>query len=219
MEGLPDWFQYGDELAFSPPTPSSFSKPEAAADRYSGSSCYGIQQPQSHPQSQPRLTTHNPYSYAPVESQKVSPLKTRLKELADHAAACKGEATAERLEVLEEGLLALADWASGICVPLPDLPPLPTPKAKAKDQGQPVSNVEHMNRGRPCPHNAWDNLRARRGVVTLRCRKCQCQWRTPSHTTRRCPLFDIGKCANEQCPKLHVFRSKKTSEDFHPGEP
>ena len=64
---------------------------------------------------------------------------------------------------------------------------------------------------RPCSHNNWDNVRARKGAVTLRCRTCQAQWRVMLQTVRRCPHFDTGRCnKNENCPKLHVHRSKQS---------
>ena len=64
---------------------------------------------------------------------------------------------------------------------------------------------------RPCDHNTWDNVRARKGAVTLRCRTCQSQWRVLLQSVRRCPHFDTGRCQKAgQCAKLHVFRSKQS---------
>ena len=64
---------------------------------------------------------------------------------------------------------------------------------------------------RPCDHNTWDNVRARKGAVTLRCRTCQSQWRVLLQSVRRCPHFDTGRCNKAgQCAKLHVFRSKQS---------
>eukprot|EP01059_Diplonema_ambulator_P009099 TRINITY_DN1890_c1_g3_i1.p2 TRINITY_DN1890_c1_g3~~TRINITY_DN1890_c1_g3_i1.p2 ORF type:complete len:180 (+),score=30.58 TRINITY_DN1890_c1_g3_i1:79-540(+) len=68
----------------------------------------------------------------------------------------------------------------------------------------------------PCSHNCWDNLRAKRETVTLRCRQCQKQWKTQALRLKRCPNFSRTSkmtCQDgESCPLIHVFRFKLSSK-------
>ncbi|KAJ9468815.1 hypothetical protein DIPPA_20476 [Diplonema papillatum] len=70
---------------------------------------------------------------------------------------------------------------------------------------------------RPCGHNAWDNVRAAKGKITLRCRKCQLQWRAPAELARheaRCEAFADGKCdLGDHCEKMHLHYRKQCLEE------
>eukprot|EP00756_Hemistasia_phaeocysticola_P008200 Hpha_TRINITY_DN14535_c1_g1::TRINITY_DN14535_c1_g1_i2::g.46749::m.46749 len=86
-------------------------------------------------------------------------------------------------------------------------PPVdPQPAAGAPTSGQ-------MKRA-PCPHNAWDNVRIKHGMSTLRCRICQCKWRLHFSQLTRCQDFRRGTCKNE-CPYVHVHQFKETLESRH----
>eukprot|EP01062_Namystynia_karyoxenos_P055918 TRINITY_DN4692_c0_g1_i2.p1 TRINITY_DN4692_c0_g1~~TRINITY_DN4692_c0_g1_i2.p1 ORF type:complete len:403 (+),score=95.97 TRINITY_DN4692_c0_g1_i2:131-1339(+) len=62
----------------------------------------------------------------------------------------------------------------------------------------------------PCSHNMWDNIRAKKECVTLRCRSCQVRWKACSTRLPRCPEFS----ATSSCPRaptchlIHIFRYK-----------
>eukprot|EP00760_Papus_ankaliazontas_P029319 PhM_4_TR419/c5_g2_i2/m.23560 len=59
-----------------------------------------------------------------------------------------------------------------------------------------------------CRHNNWDNVRVKKGVVTLACRICRVKWKTVS-TIVKCPDFFHGLCLlGVDCPLLHVHRYK-----------
>eukprot|EP01064_Diplonema_japonicum_P015180 TRINITY_DN22944_c0_g1_i1.p2 TRINITY_DN22944_c0_g1~~TRINITY_DN22944_c0_g1_i1.p2 ORF type:complete len:138 (+),score=19.08 TRINITY_DN22944_c0_g1_i1:68-481(+) len=68
----------------------------------------------------------------------------------------------------------------------------------------------------PCEHNCWDNLRAKRDTVTLRCRLCQRQWKTQTLRLQRCPNFSrtskITCPEGEECALIHVYRFKLSSK-------
>eukprot|EP00756_Hemistasia_phaeocysticola_P019881 Hpha_TRINITY_DN15687_c5_g3::TRINITY_DN15687_c5_g3_i1::g.99106::m.99106 len=67
---------------------------------------------------------------------------------------------------------------------------------------------------RPCPHNAWDDVRTRKGCKVLRCRVCQELWRLPSGLVHRCQPFFNGCCPHPTtCRLLHIFRQKETLEE------
>ena len=61
---------------------------------------------------------------------------------------------------------------------------------------------------RPCIHNNWDHIRSRRGVVYLRCRICELQWKMNSRDKRyttRCIDFRHNECIDDiLCENLHV---------------
>ncbi|KAJ9458009.1 hypothetical protein DIPPA_11271 [Diplonema papillatum] len=69
---------------------------------------------------------------------------------------------------------------------------------------------------RPCCHNAWDNVRIKRGWAILRCRICQCQWRLRPTAIPHCTDFARGAGAcprGVECPQLHVHRTREQSSD------
>eukprot|EP01060_Flectonema_neradi_P033255 TRINITY_DN5520_c0_g2_i1.p1 TRINITY_DN5520_c0_g2~~TRINITY_DN5520_c0_g2_i1.p1 ORF type:complete len:290 (+),score=56.97 TRINITY_DN5520_c0_g2_i1:39-908(+) len=80
------------------------------------------------------------------------------------------------------------------------------------DESMTAVDAQSLPSTRPCSHNNWDNVRARKGSVTLRCRSCQSQWRVPLHLVRRCPNFDTPRGCRKttSCNKLHVHRSKQS---------
>ncbi|KAJ9449152.1 hypothetical protein DIPPA_24443 [Diplonema papillatum] len=66
-----------------------------------------------------------------------------------------------------------------------------------------------------CVHNSWDNVRIMKGQVTLRCRDCQSQWRTPADGAWRrskCLLFNTSRGCSDgvSCAKLHVHPKKQS---------
>ena len=65
---------------------------------------------------------------------------------------------------------------------------------------------------RPCSHNSWDNVRAKRRTVTLRCRMCNLKWKTVNNAIERCKDFTTGSCTQENCTKIHVHRLKFSVE-------
>ena len=67
------------------------------------------------------------------------------------------------------------------------------------DAGEPV----------PCCHNRWDNLRAKKEAVTLRCRECHLQWKTTALRHNKCPYFTKDNCPEgAACTRIHVYRFK-----------
>ena len=64
---------------------------------------------------------------------------------------------------------------------------------------------------RPCSHNSWDNVRSKAGVITLRCRQCQGQFKGHPSLLVLCKEFqDAMTCSKENCTSLHVFKHKET---------
>ncbi|KAJ9461255.1 hypothetical protein DIPPA_22801 [Diplonema papillatum] len=64
----------------------------------------------------------------------------------------------------------------------------------------------------PCAHNDWDNVRVKKGFITLRCRSCQLQWKTETDKIRKCLAFFQGaSCVKGSlCPNPHVHRYKQS---------
>eukprot|EP01062_Namystynia_karyoxenos_P007662 TRINITY_DN1268_c0_g1_i1.p1 TRINITY_DN1268_c0_g1~~TRINITY_DN1268_c0_g1_i1.p1 ORF type:complete len:308 (+),score=75.81 TRINITY_DN1268_c0_g1_i1:114-926(+) len=57
----------------------------------------------------------------------------------------------------------------------------------------------------PCKHNEWDNIRVKKGIIMLRCRVCQLQWKTPSRELRKCRDFEVCRCTlGAACPLTHI---------------
>ena len=72
-------------------------------------------------------------------------------------------------------------------------------------------SVSPSTRGkRPCSHNSWDNVRVKKGCVTLRCRQCQAQWRRALENLPRCPIFtQSSTCPHgDSCELLHLHTFK-----------
>ena len=70
---------------------------------------------------------------------------------------------------------------------------------------------------RPCLHNDWDNVRVKKGFITLRCRICQLQWKTETENIRKCIDYFQTSCSRgTSCPYPHIHRYKmsvKTREE------
>eukprot|EP01064_Diplonema_japonicum_P028403 TRINITY_DN4352_c0_g1_i1.p1 TRINITY_DN4352_c0_g1~~TRINITY_DN4352_c0_g1_i1.p1 ORF type:complete len:481 (+),score=137.05 TRINITY_DN4352_c0_g1_i1:59-1444(+) len=64
----------------------------------------------------------------------------------------------------------------------------------------------------PCVHNNWDNVRVKKGFITLRCRVCQEQWKTETEKVRKClNFFQSGSCVKGTlCPNPHIHRYKQS---------
>ena len=60
----------------------------------------------------------------------------------------------------------------------------------------------------PCPHNQWDNLRMRKGVMMLRCRCCGESWKV----FRPAPCNDFFKFQScplgDNCPRPHIYKTR-----------
>eukprot|EP01060_Flectonema_neradi_P032263 TRINITY_DN5099_c0_g1_i1.p1 TRINITY_DN5099_c0_g1~~TRINITY_DN5099_c0_g1_i1.p1 ORF type:complete len:370 (+),score=71.79 TRINITY_DN5099_c0_g1_i1:61-1170(+) len=85
-----------------------------------------------------------------------------------------------------------------------------TPAACAAFGGKNRSG-KPLNLKCPCPHNSWDNVRAKKGGATLRCRICQVQWKTSLSDLTRCTAFMKGQCTLEKnCPNIHVHGKKQS---------
>jgi len=69
-----------------------------------------------------------------------------------------------------------------------------------------------------CRHNAWDNVRVRKGVLTLSCRVCRVKWKINSSISK-CPAFFNGHCyLGVDCPLLHVHRYKNKDKSPNQGD-
>ncbi|KAJ9461104.1 hypothetical protein DIPPA_02416 [Diplonema papillatum] len=81
----------------------------------------------------------------------------------------------------------------------------------AEAKGLAGKNSAKVGYVKPCTHNRWENVRVKKGLVTLRCRECQQQWRQVSGTLNKCP--DFPRCPNgAACEMLHVHSSKKAAD-------
>ncbi|KAJ9464490.1 hypothetical protein DIPPA_24771 [Diplonema papillatum] len=63
----------------------------------------------------------------------------------------------------------------------------------------------------PCDHNEWDNVRAKKDCITLRCRVCSAKWKTRSAALSRCKAFQNNTCS-EDCDGVHIFRHKSNKK-------
>eukprot|EP01064_Diplonema_japonicum_P020694 TRINITY_DN30280_c0_g1_i1.p1 TRINITY_DN30280_c0_g1~~TRINITY_DN30280_c0_g1_i1.p1 ORF type:complete len:211 (+),score=31.78 TRINITY_DN30280_c0_g1_i1:72-704(+) len=77
---------------------------------------------------------------------------------------------------------------------------------------------QHAMRRRTCAHNAWDNVRVSKGLMTLRCRECQRQWRADVELVwggLKCLDFggEEGCAEGDSCSKLHIHHRKLSLED------
>ena len=85
-----------------------------------------------------------------------------------------------------------------------------TPAACAAFGGKNRSG-KPLNLKCPCPHNSWDNVRAKKGGATLRCRVCQVQWKTSLSDLTRCTAFMKGQCnLDKNCSNIHVHGKKQS---------
>eukprot|EP00755_Sulcionema_specki_P029691 Sspe_Gene.1943::Locus_653_Transcript_1_1_Confidence_1.000_Length_1340::g.1943::m.1943 len=65
----------------------------------------------------------------------------------------------------------------------------------------------------PCEHNDWDNVRVKKGVMMLRCRKCQAPWKCLADYAmeEKCQEFSKGNChLGPNCLKLHLNMRKES---------
>jgi hypothetical protein len=71
-----------------------------------------------------------------------------------------------------------------------------------------VPTVPRAVEGWPCPHNAWDNLRMRKGIMMLRCRTCGESWKV--FRPEPCDaFFKVQRCdKGEDCPHPHIFKTR-----------
>ena len=81
------------------------------------------------------------------------------------------------------------------------------------------SESGYANDPPPCKHNQWDNLRAKKDQVSLRCRLCSVEWKSRTLRERKCPDFNKGTCPQgEMCELIHVYRFKpRVSGRKHSG--
>ena len=72
-------------------------------------------------------------------------------------------------------------------------------------------------RNAPCTHNSWDNVRINKGVLVLRCRTCEGQWRVHSAAwfNRKCSAFNSTKgcAAGDACARVHIHTKKLSLEE------
>eukprot|EP01060_Flectonema_neradi_P027631 TRINITY_DN37230_c0_g1_i1.p1 TRINITY_DN37230_c0_g1~~TRINITY_DN37230_c0_g1_i1.p1 ORF type:complete len:280 (+),score=51.80 TRINITY_DN37230_c0_g1_i1:58-840(+) len=67
-----------------------------------------------------------------------------------------------------------------------------------------------------CEHNSWDNVRADKQFLTLRCRLCQKQHRVALNATDwKCSDYNKKKGCQlgDDCPKYHVHYKKQSLEE------
>ena len=75
-----------------------------------------------------------------------------------------------------------------------------------------------LPRTKRCCHNNWDNVRVEAGMITLRCRECQCQYRSRVESVfgeSKCESFakPDGCALGDQCTKIHIhFRKQSLKE-------
>ena len=84
--------------------------------------------------------------------------------------------------------------------------------ASLKSESASVKKEEKKLATPPCEHNSWDNIRAKRGCMTLRCRVCQHKWKAEAAALRRCRTFAMGSCRSRDCQKTHIHRFKQSVE-------
>eukprot|EP01060_Flectonema_neradi_P032697 TRINITY_DN524_c0_g1_i1.p1 TRINITY_DN524_c0_g1~~TRINITY_DN524_c0_g1_i1.p1 ORF type:complete len:215 (+),score=32.70 TRINITY_DN524_c0_g1_i1:60-647(+) len=91
-----------------------------------------------------------------------------------------------------------------------------TPKSNSNNKD--VKKRRYLPRGKKCNHNNWDNVRVETGMITLRCRECQCQYRTKVESVfgaAKCELFTKpeGCPLGDDCSKIHIhFRKQSLKE-------
>eukprot|EP01060_Flectonema_neradi_P009348 TRINITY_DN1666_c1_g2_i1.p1 TRINITY_DN1666_c1_g2~~TRINITY_DN1666_c1_g2_i1.p1 ORF type:complete len:240 (+),score=45.11 TRINITY_DN1666_c1_g2_i1:46-765(+) len=225
MEGLPDWFQYGDEPAFM-----------------STSAGYGGVDMSSYPPTQTVVSTtsnivqHHPYALCEPQQQSLSNSAANyatnhvqiptdvsglshseeIQRILRHVEAAKGAASIRNtqqvfssLDFIVEELMKIGQCSSESNTTNNNDISSPEEVSAKPAKPEPVAP--------PCEHNNWDNIRARSGAITLRCRTCQSQWRVPLQTLRRCPHFgsdaNSKKCQKgDKCHKLHIHRKKQRAE-------
>eukprot|EP01064_Diplonema_japonicum_P031433 TRINITY_DN5615_c0_g1_i1.p1 TRINITY_DN5615_c0_g1~~TRINITY_DN5615_c0_g1_i1.p1 ORF type:complete len:354 (+),score=116.56 TRINITY_DN5615_c0_g1_i1:56-1117(+) len=279
MEGLPDWFQYGDEPAFPASPANQYERSQAqSGGKGDGSHSPGYnmlvgQNPSTmalptahpapyqdmyynnaqsatgtviggtmlHPAGQTTVIAHHPYpalTKTPVPATQQEPMGatgTNVFKLLKHIDRLKSsllqgglqqafsiveELRCDVLKLNEEcPVMGKKDYCSsnsskevgGVTSSSSSCDAKLKRQSQQPQEKKETKNVPITPTPKPCSHNNWDNVRARKGAVTLRCRTCQSQWRVMLQSARRCPHFDTGRCnKNEKCPKLHVYRSKQS---------
>ena len=215
MQGLPDWFQYGDEPAFPKETEQQEGRNVMTHHPYA------VEVPRSVVSSSSvevfvcdsmntiidsvRTVRVNPNDTSLVKEQLEVIHKTAntvLRKIQDvgkiSPTAIQSLASTPRSE--QSGV---AEVSTSSVTPMTVTETITSTDA-----------VDSQSLNRSCEHNNWDNVRARKGSVTLRCRTCQSQWRVPLQLVRRCPNFDTSRgCRKTTCNKLHVHRSKQSLSD------
>ena len=67
---------------------------------------------------------------------------------------------------------------------------------------------------RSCGHNNWDNIRAEKQCIALRCRVCQKQHRVALKVGWKCKDFNTKDgCTDDSCTKYHVHFRKQNLEE------
>ena len=116
---------------------------------------------------------------------------------------------------------ALSSDCDGVSVRTEPLYPHNEDEEEEEDEEDDLSSGHGTpcDRPRPCLHNQWDNLRAKRETVALRCRICQSQWKTYTLRESKCPDFSNNNCPRgDECTKVHVFRFKLSSKKRKAGK-
>eukprot|EP01064_Diplonema_japonicum_P007806 TRINITY_DN15439_c0_g1_i1.p1 TRINITY_DN15439_c0_g1~~TRINITY_DN15439_c0_g1_i1.p1 ORF type:complete len:195 (+),score=45.79 TRINITY_DN15439_c0_g1_i1:27-587(+) len=100
-------------------------------------------------------------------------------------------------------------------------PPLLSPgtAAQPSSKGFTKKRLTVALRKRCCRHNNWDNVRVAKGLMTLRCRECQKQWRAAVDLVwggLKCEAFGTDDGCEESellCEKLHIHNRKLSLDD------
>eukprot|EP00659_Diplonema_papillatum_P015073 gene15073-23018_t len=81
-----------------------------------------------------------------------------------------------------------------------------------------VPTAEAVVPSAPCPHNAWDSIRAKRGLTMLRCTACGTPWNLSAGLSRtfRCHEHAAGFCPHTCCRRIHVNRRKTRVDERQP---
>ena len=118
----------------------------------------------------------------------------------------------QRLQTQQEKGTSVPDQPTQ---PLPNTSPssdvLSAEAEKPEPTKKPKKKAAIFAEERPCSHNSWDNVRSKAGVITLRCRECQEQFKGHPSLLVPCKEFqDAMSCSKENCTSLHVFKHKET---------
>ena len=238
MEGLPDWFQYGDEPAFMstaagyggvdmsshPPTSMSVSTTSNIRQHHPYALCEPHQQLLNNTNIINNIYSNPSHLPVPMDLSGLAHSEA-IQRILRHVEGAKGAASIRNTQQVFSSLDLIVEEVLQMGNQCPS-------KVNSNAASPEESNTSNGSGGAkpakpepvtpPCEHNNWDNIRARSGAITLRCRTCQSQWRVPLQTLRRCPHFgsdaNSKKCQKgDKCHKLHIHRKKQRAET--PGAP
>ena len=93
--------------------------------------------------------------------------------------------------------------------------------SRAQPPSAGVSDADQFAYGKtlvPCSHNSWENVRVRKGKMTVRCAACQGQWTHASDIVwrvMRCKEYSnrSGCWRGDSCSRLHFSRRKMLLTD------